>query len=80
MSKKIYTIYSRSVDEKFGGQLGIDEENNLYWNEKQIITKQEITLNKWTNCAIIATGIGTLLIALTSILAYLNISICLTAL
>ena len=41
-------------------KLGVDENNKLYWNEKPVITEQQITLDWWVNLAIILGGLSTL--------------------
>ena len=42
---KIHTIFTFDVSEDgFDGALGADEEGNLYWDQKQIVTKQNIEL------------------------------------
>ncbi len=35
--KKIHTIFERKE-----GVLGVDDEGNLYWNKKAIVTKKKV--------------------------------------
>lgn len=56
------------------GELGIDNNGNLYWNQKRVITEQKISLNLWVNIFIIITGIATVVMALIDVLDYFEIS------
>lgn len=47
---------------------GVDEENKLYWKGKPVVTKEEITLSKWVNRAIIAGGFSTLALAVIGVI------------
>ena len=63
--KKIETIFTHG-----DGKLGIDEDANLYWNEKKVITKGKITLDWWVNLSIIVASISTLVMAIFAILEF----------
>ena len=41
---KIHTIFTQDLDNGNQGELGIDDESNLYWNKKQIVTEQKVKL------------------------------------
>ena len=57
--KEIETIFKHD-----GGELGIDEDYNLYWNKKRVLTEQKVTLQWWVNVAIICASFSTLLLAI----------------
>ncbi len=38
-------------------ELGIDEDNNLYVNEKKVLTETKLVIDKSVNYAIIAAGV-----------------------
>lgn len=38
--------------------LGIDDDANLYVNEKQVVTKQDVKLEWWINLAVVLGGLG----------------------
>jgi hypothetical protein len=63
--KKINTIFTHG-----NGELGIDDDANLYWNKKRVITKGKITLNWWVNLSIIIASISTLVMATYAVLEF----------
>lgn len=64
-------------DSKSGskGSLGIDENGQLYWNGKAVVTEQQVKLAWWVNCAIILGGLATLVIAVFEALTYFKPSV-----
>ena len=65
--KKIDTIF------RYGdGELGVDEDYNLYWNKKKVTTKQKVTLQRSVNIAIIFASISTVLLAIFAALELLG--------
>jgi hypothetical protein len=60
--KKINTIFTHG-----GSELGIDDNNKLYWNKKLILTEKKITFNKWVNISIIIASVSTLMLAIFTI-------------
>ena len=44
------------------GRLGVDEQNNLYWDNKPLITRRKVTLPLLVNWAAILAGASTTLI------------------
>lgn len=67
--KKIDTIFTYG-----SGELGIDEDWNLYWNKKRVITKGKVTLQWWVNVAIICASASTLALAIFAALELLGYS------
>jgi hypothetical protein len=63
MTRKIETIFEHTSNGGSIGRLGIDEHCKLYWNEKPVLTKQEVKLQLWVNVALIVGAVSTLLIA-----------------
>lgn len=56
-------------------RLGIDEENNLYWDRKPLVTEEKITLQKWVNFAIVIGAVSTLCLAIIETLRFLGYSV-----
>jgi hypothetical protein len=52
------------------GELGIDEDANLYWNHTKVITKGKITLDWWVSWSIIIASLSTLVMAIYAVLEY----------
>jgi len=73
---KIEPIFTQNIvkDGKtvVGGELGIDENCKLYWNKKEILTKQKITLQWWVNIGIILAAASTLALAVLALLQLLG--------
>jgi len=59
----IHTIFSHTTDNNVEGELGIDDDGNLYWNNKLVITKKTISLEWWVNISIIIASLSTLAMA-----------------
>jgi len=64
---EIETIFTHGDSE-----LSIDANNKLYWNEKEIVTKQEINLQWWVNISIIVAAVSTFGLALIALLGLLS--------
>ena len=64
MAKHIEEIFDRG-DKAI---LGIDDENNLYWNGHRIITEQKVSLDKKVNWAIIIASGATVLLTVFTVL------------
>ncbi len=71
---KINTIFTINMDNGTEAELGIDDERNLYWNKKAVVTKQKVKLRWWVNCGIIVASFSTLAIAIVTLLHYFHIS------
>jgi len=67
MPQEITSIFSHTTGEGATGDLGIDKDGNLYWNQKKVVTQQRLTLGRWVNISIVAGGLSTIVIALVSI-------------
>jgi len=65
--KEIHIIFTHN-----GGELGIDENSNLYWNKKRVITEQKVTLQRWVNVAIILASTSTVALAIFAALEFLG--------
>ena len=63
--KKIHTIFERTE-----GVLGVDDERNLYWNNKAIVTEQKVKLEWWVNVSIIVASVSTFAIAFFTYLQF----------
>jgi len=57
------------------GELGIDENNRLYWNKSPIVTKADISFIWWVNIAIVIGAISTMVLACISLFNYLGVKI-----
>jgi len=44
MSDEVEEIFSTDTADGKAGSLGLDKNGKLYWNGKEIVTKQKITL------------------------------------
>ena len=67
---KIHTIFTQSLDNGKEGELGIDDETNLYWNQKAIVTEQKVKLQWWVNVSILLASLSTAILALITILQF----------
>ena len=54
------------------GKLGVDENNQLYWQGKPIVTKERIVLEWWVNLAAIVAAFSTLGSFIIGLLKYIN--------
>ncbi len=73
MGKDVELIFSHSTANGGSGELGVDKNGNLYWNNKKVITEKKVSLNWAINAAIIAGGISTVVIALITALQALGV-------
>jgi len=64
MPKKITIIMEQPLDDGKVGKLGIDDDANLYWNGKKVVTKEKVALEWWVNLSIILGAISTSAIAI----------------
>lgn len=64
---KIHTIFTHGE-----GELGVDDDLNLYWNKKIIVTEQKITLQWWVNIAIILASMSTTALAVFALFQFLG--------
>ena len=69
---KVKMIFSHTRDDGTEGELGIDEDSRLYWNNELIVTEKRIKLSFWVNASVIAGGISTIVIAVFTALLYLK--------
>lgn len=67
---KIHTIHTTDLDNDKKGVLGIDDESNLYWNEKLVVTEQKIKLQWWVDIAIILASFSTIILAVFTVLQF----------
>ena len=65
--KEINTIFEHN-----NGVLGIDEDSNLYWNNRRVITEQKVTLQRWVNVAIILASNSSVALAMFAALEFLG--------
>ena len=75
---EIQPIFTQDIvkdGESIESELGIDENGKLYWNKKEILTKQKITLQWWVNISIIVAAVSTLALAVLALLQLLNCSV-----
>ena len=68
--EKIHTIFIQPLEDGVKGELGIDDEANLYWNKKAIVTKQKITLQWWVHLAVILASLSTFVLAIFAVLEF----------
>ena len=61
---KIHTIFTRQLDSGMEGELGIDDQANLYWNKKAIVTEQKVKLQWWVNVSVILASLSIFAIAI----------------
>ncbi len=72
--RRLEPIFDYSDDEKgIRGELSIDQDNKLYWNNKAIVTEQKIKLDLWVNVSIIFASVSTIIIAIVTLLQYLDL-------
>ncbi|SFR57538.1 hypothetical protein SAMN04488073_2979 [Marinobacter gudaonensis] len=69
---KVHEIFSQQLDNGKEGSLGIDDETNLYWNGKRIVTEQKIKLQWWVNVSVIVASFATAIMAAVAILEFLS--------
>ena len=67
MTTEIEEIFSTDMADGKSGSLGIDREGNLYWNGKQSVTKQRVSLARWINVAIIVGAFSTFILAFVGV-------------
>lgn len=70
MMTKIHTIFTQDLDNCKQGELGIDDETNLYWNQKLIVTEQKVKLQWWVSFSIILASLSTVTLAVFTVLQY----------
>ncbi len=70
---KIHTIFTQELDNGKEGELGIDDQANLYWNKKAIITEQKIKLQWWVNISVILASLSTVAIAAFTALQFFGL-------
>jgi len=63
--RKIETIFTHGP-----GRLGIDENGNLYWNGKPVVTESSLNLKWWVDCSVIVGAISTAIIAVFTALIF----------
>ncbi len=68
--KKIHTIFIHKMDNGTEAVLGIDDERNLYWNNKAVVTEQKVKLEWWVNVSIIVASVSTFAIAFFTFLQF----------
>ena len=68
--KKIETIFTHGK-----GALGIDEDGNLYWNDKAVVTERKITLQWWVNVAILLASFSTVALAVFAALRFFGFGV-----
>lgn len=73
---KVHEIFSQGLDNGKEGSLGIDDEANLYWNGKRIVTEQKVKLQWWVNVSVIVASFATAIMAAVSILEFLGHCAC----
>lgn len=59
-----------SIDEL--DRLGIDEENNLYWDGKPIVIRRRISLPWFVNLAAVGAATATIIMAVVQVLDFLG--------
>ena len=72
---KIHTIFTQKLDNGKEGELGIDDEANLYWNKKAIVTEQKVKLRWWVNVSILLASVSTFAIALLTAFQFFGFSL-----
>ena len=70
MMAKVHTIFTQDLDNGKQGELGIDDETNLYWNNKLIVTEQKVKLQWWVNVSIIMASVSTVALAVFTALQF----------
>ena len=72
MSGEIEEIFSTSTADGKSGSLGLDVDRKLYWNGKELVTRQKITLQWLTNVSLVVGAGSTLILAIVAIADYLK--------
>ena len=70
---KISTIFEQDTDDGKTGVLGIDEDAQLYWNGRLVITDRHIKLDWWVNASVIISGLSTAIMAILSAISYFKL-------
>lgn len=65
--KDIKIIFTNGENE-----LGVDENNILYWNKKIIQTENKVVLDFWVNLSVIVASISTFVMAIIAVLQRFN--------
>ena len=63
----IHPIAWKDID-----KLGVDDNNQLYWDGKPIVTKERIVLEWWVNLAAILAAFSTLGLFIIELLKFIN--------
>ncbi|MBU1090190.1 hypothetical protein KKF38_05385 [Patescibacteria group bacterium] len=66
----IHIIFNHTTDDGIKGELGIDDNSNLYWNGKMVTTKSKVSLGWWVNIFIIIASLSTLVMAIFAVLEF----------
>ena len=69
---KIRELYKVEFADGVKGALGIDERGRLYWNGEPVVTDQRVFFSGWITLALVACGLSTSVIAVLTVLTYLN--------
>lgn len=69
---KIYEGYRFTLDDGTKKGIGVDEEGNLYWDRKRIVTQGHVRLSWPVNAAAIVAALATAVQAAVAVLEYLR--------
>ncbi len=72
MSDEIEEIFSTVTADGKSGSLGLDKNGKIYWNKRELITKQKVSLQWWVNISLIIGATSTLILAIVAVLQLLG--------
>lgn len=66
----IHTIFTHRTEDGTEGTLGIDDNGQLYWNNKIVQTKSRVTFGWFVNLFVIIASVSTFVMALYAVLDF----------
>ena len=72
MKKEIHFLFGTPADNGKGGEFGIDDDGQLYWNGKPVVTEKKVKLQWWVNCSAIAAAAASVVMAIVAVAEYLR--------
>ncbi|MCE8031914.1 hypothetical protein EKK97_10925 [Billgrantia tianxiuensis] len=72
MKKDIQILFGAAAENGRGGEFGIDDDGQLYWNGKPVVTEKKVKLQWWVNCSAIAAAASTVIMAIVSVVDFIR--------
>ena len=66
----IHVIFTHPLGNGVTGELGIDDQGSLYWNNKAVVTEKKVKLEWWVNISIILASASTVTVAIFTSLQF----------